>query len=97
MTAPMAHTKGMTANARAVTESDGLFLWSPETKLTLVLGVDRDLANHGLNNTHIPVQDATNRPSEKSHPEICGEADYQQRHNSACAAEEQHRFTSYSV
>lgn len=62
-----------------------------------MLWVDGDLADHGLDHTHVTIQKSADCPTEESDPEVTGKAQEKQGKHGAKAAKEKHRLTTYPI
>lgn len=94
---PTDQTKGMTAYARAGPTSAFLPLQEGVAGLTLMLGLVDNLANHGLDDTNVAVEDAAEGAADQGDPEVCGETDDQEREKRAGAAQQQDGLAANAV
>lgn len=66
--------------------SQSYFNRSAHAVLTLVLGVDDQLADHRLDYAYVPIERTTQTASKERHPEVGGETDYEKGCDGAEAA-----------
>lgn len=62
-----------------------------------MLRLRNQLANHGLNNTDVAVEEAANGPADQSNPNVGGKTDHDHAEHGADASQEQYGFASDAV
>lgn len=83
--------------ARAVAVSEDHWQRSRGQKLTLMLWLGDQLANHGLDDANVSVQQPAEGAAKQCHPDVLGETDHHHTEHRADTSEQQHWLSPDAV
>jgi hypothetical protein len=99
MMVPTLHTKG-TGKSQYTTKGRGstrIGELTNRVRARLVLGLGDELADHGLDNTNVAVEEPADGPPRQRDPDVGGEADHDHAEHGADAAQQQHGLAADAV